>query len=346
MDGLDIAFCEFNLEKGKWAYKINAAKTYYYTEEWKIRLRELPNAAAKEIIRANTEYASLCADFINEFTYENKLSPDLISSHGHTVFHEPAEGFTYQIGDGQVIATNTKTKTICDFRSMDISLGGQGAPLVPIGDELLFAGYEFCLNIGGIANISFRENNKRIAYDICAANQLLNFLSLQLGKPFDKNGYYAQLGKLNTHLFNTLNKDAYFMEKAPKSLSNQYVKNNFIDIVNKSGCSVEDKLYTVSKHIAYQVNESSKRFPKGKILLSGGGAHNSFLTSAIKRECKHEIVIPGSKIIDYKEALIFALMGVLKELGKVNCLASVTGARRDCSGGTEYLGIPPTKQVI
>ncbi len=165
------------------------------------------------------------------------IKPELIASHGHTIFHEPEKGYTLQIGDGQTIADLTGITTINDFRSKDIELGGQGAPLVPIGDALLFNEYDFCLNIGGIANISFDKNGKRLAFDICAANQLLNLLSMQLGAPFDRNGAFAQLGKLNVPLFKKLNNDPYFLTEPPKSLSNQYVQNAFTTLLESIECS-------------------------------------------------------------------------------------------------------------
>ena len=337
LDGLDIAYCEFFLQKGEWDFEIIEAQTFAYNEDWLIKLKDLPQAKAEEIIKADIEFGKLTASFVNKFLEQHKLKPELIASHGHTIFHEPAQGFTCQIGNGQAIASGTKIKTICNFRTKDILLGGQGAPLVPIGDKHLFNEFDFCLNIGGIANISFEENGKMIAYDICGANQILNHLSAQAGKPYDENGNIAILGKMNFELFNLLNSDAYFIQEKPKSLSNQYVRKNFIEIVDGFNCPLEDQLFTVVKHIAFQTNKAIKNLPKGKLLISGGGAHNSFLVNALKRETNHEIIIPDNKTIDFKEALIFAFMGVLRELNQINCLASVTGAKEDCSGGVVFM---------
>jgi len=337
LDGLDIAHCEFCLEDGKWDYKIIEAKTFPYGEEWMIKLRELPNENTKEITKANIEYGKLTASFVNKFIRQYKLKPDLIASHGHTIFHEPAKGFTLQIGDGLTIAKETGIKTICDFRTKDISLGGQGAPLVPIGDKLLFNDYNFCLNIGGIANISFEENGQMTAFDICGANQILNHLSLQAGKPYDENGNIASLGKMNRELFKLLNSDLFLHKQAPKSLSNQYVKKNFINVIDEFNCPLEDKLFTVVKHIAFQTNIVITHLPIGKLLVSGGGTHNSFLITALKRETKHKIIVPHNEVIDFKVALIFAFMGVLRNLNLTNCLASVTGAKSDCSSGVVFL---------
>lgn len=340
LDGLDIAYCEFYYEKNEWKFEIVEAQTFSYNEEWAIKLRELPNISSKEIEKADYDYGELTAHFVNQFLSLKKYKPELIASHGHTILHEPDKGFTLQIGNGQVIANETGIKTINDFRTKDVSLGGQGAPLVPIGDKLLFGDYDFCLNIGGIANISFEENHKRIAFDICGANQILNYLSLQVGKPYDKNGNIAILGKMNTELFELLNSDSYFTQEKPKSLSNQYVAENFIEATNKIICPVEDKLYTTVKHIAYQTNKAIEKHEKGKLLISGGGTHNKFLVTALKRETKHEIIVPDPITINFKEALIFAFMGLLRDRNKINCLASVTGAKSDCSGGQIFLPLP------
>lgn len=337
LDGMDLAFCEFIYNNEKWDYKIIAAETFAYSEEWILKLKELPNSTAKEIIKSDIDFGILTANFANTFLKKNNLKPDLIASHGHTIFHEPQQKFTCQIGNGQTIAYQTGIKTISDFRTKDVLLGGQGAPLVPIGDKLLFSKYNFCLNIGGIANISFEEENNTKAFDICGANQILNHLSLQAGKAYDENGNIALLGKLNPELFNALNSDFYFSKPIPKSLSNQYVKSNFINLTNNFNCSLSDKLYTVVKHIVFQINKVIKNQKKGKLLITGGGAHNSFFVMALKRETKHEIILPNTITIDFKEALIFAFMGVLRNQNINNCMASVTGAKNDCSGGNIYL---------
>lgn len=336
LDGIDLAFCSFDKIDKKWNYKIIHSETVPFSEEWKIILYELPTKSAAELVEYDISFGIFLAEAVNGFLDKHGIEPDLIASHGHTIFHEPAKGFTFQLGHGQTIAQFTGVKTINDFRIKDIQLGGQGAPLVPIGDLLLFSEYELCLNIGGIANISYDVNGSRIAFDVCPANQLLNYLSLQLGKPFDENGRFAQLGKLNRPLFDKLNSDPYFQNKSPKSLSNQYVQSVFTKILDDTDCFVEDKLYTVVKHIAFQVNEAVKDFSSGKILITGGGAHNQFLTNAISMETKNEIVIPDKEIIDFKEALIFAFMGVLRNMGEYNCLASATGATTNSSSGAIY----------
>ena len=333
LDGIDLAMCDFWIENSHWQFKIVQATTYPYPEEWRLKLFSLPSKSHQVIKEADIEFGMYIGNIVNRFLNHYKLKPDLIASHGHTIFHEPEKGYTLQIGDGQSIAKNAGITTINDFRSKDIELGGQGAPLVPIGDELLFKEYDFCLNIGGIANISYNDKNQRIAFDVCPANQLLNYLSMQLGAPYDKNGTFARLGKLNSKLFNLLNTDAYYVKSIPKSLSNQYVQEEFIPKLDTLNASIEDKLYTVAKHIAFQIDRSIRPFKGKKILVTGGGAHNNFLADAISMETNKELLIPVNEIVDFKEALIFAFMGILKSIGKVNCLSSATGALRNSSCG-------------
>jgi len=335
LDGVDLAFCEFYYDT-KWHYKIVVAETISYSEQWLILLSEMPDMAGSKLIEYDIKYGKYLGELVNVFVKKHKLNPDIISSHGHTIFHNPKLGYTFQLGNGQAIATTAEIKTVCDFRIGDIQLGGQGAPLVPIGDSLLFSNYDFCINIGGIANVSFNADNKRVAFDICPANQLLNYLSRQVGKPFDDNGTLAQLGKMNTSLFVKLNNNPYYLQSYPKSMSNQLVTNSFINLLDESDANVEDKLYTVCKHIAFQINEITKKYKGSTVLVTGGGAHNNFLMAAISQELSQEIVIPNSTIIDFKEALIFAFMGILRTEEKDNCIASATGANRDSSTGVIY----------
>ena len=336
LDGVDLALCEFTRNNSIWSFKIIKAITYPYPEEWSIKLLSLYKKKNEEIVLTDLNYGLFLGESVNKFLHDCTIKPELIASHGHTIFHKPENRYTLQIGDGQTIANTTGIITINDFRSKDIELGGQGAPLVPIGDELLFYEYDFCLNIGGIANISYKTDDKRLAFDICPANQLLNHLSLQLGSSFDKNGAFAQLGKLNKELFDLLNSDPYYLKAKPKSLSNQYVIDSFINKIETIESSIEDKLYTVVKHIAFQLNQSISQFPPGKLLVTGGGAHNNFLIKAINFETKHIVVIPEEEIINFKEAIIFAFMGVLRKLDENNCYATATGASQDCSSGLIY----------
>jgi len=336
LDGVDLAHCEFFFDS-KWHFNIIKAETVPYPEEWKLLLQGLPTANAQKLAELDIAYGVFLGSLVNIFMKKHSLSPALISSHGHTIFHSPGKNYTFQLGNGQAIATTTGITTVADFRQKDILLGGQGAPLVPIGDELLFNGFDICLNIGGIANLSYNANGKRRAFDVCPANQLLNHLSLQLGKEFDFNGEMAALGKLNVPLFEKLNKDEFYWQAPPKSLSNQYVRENFIKLVDRFEVPLEDKLYTCVKHIAYQLNQSIKNIGAKNILITGGGARNGFLTTAIQKETLLEVIVPSGEIIDFKEALVFALMGLLRFQNKINCLASATGASKDSVAGVVFL---------
>ena len=335
LDGLDIAFCEFVYDTN-WQYEIIASDTISYPEDWLIALKEMPKQSGQKLVEYDIRYGKYLGEQVNIFMDNYKIKPDIICSHGHTVFHNPALGYSFQLGHGQAIATSTGITTICDYRIGDILLGGQGAPLVPIGDKLLFSEYDYCINIGGIANISFDIGDKRMAMDICPANQILNHLSKQLGKPYDENGNIAILGKINKPLFDSLNNHSFYQLPYPKSMSNQLVTDTFLPIIYNSDARIEDKLYTVCKHIAYQTNRIVKDAPGEALYITGGGAHNNFLTTAIQRETLKKIIIPERDIIDFKEALIFAFMGILRMENSINCLASATGAMRDSSSGVIY----------
>lgn len=337
LDGVDMAFCEFTKENAPgWKFKIKSAETIPYSEEWKEILKNLPELQGEKLIDYHIQYGEYLGEAAKGFITRHQLIPDFISSHGHTIFHQPLRGFTFQLGGGQAMVTSSGFKVICDFRTKDVALGGQGAPLVPIGDELLFSDYNFCLNIGGIANISFKKNGQRLAFDVCAANQLLNHLSQKLGLEFDKDGLNARKGFVNDDLLNRLESDPFFNLDYPKSLSNEYVRAVFIKRIDQFEETPENKLRTATEHIARQVALSVEPLPNGKMLITGGGAHNTFLINRIQHLTEIEVVIPGKIIIDYKEALIFALLGVLRNRDEINCLSSVTGASGDSSTGVVF----------
>jgi len=336
LDGVDLAFCRFFEKEQSWHYRIEIAETIAYTEAWKHFLMESFYVGAAELPARDVKFGNYLGNLINDFLKRSNLKPGLIALHGHTLFHQPEQGFSFQLGSGQAIAVKTGIKTVSDFRNKDILLGGQGAPLVPIGDTLLFADYDFCLNIGGIANISFDENGIRKALDVCPANQLLNHLSKQLGKPYDKGGKMSQKGRLNFTLFDLLNGNSFYELDFPKSLNNETVRTEFIPLVDEFEAPVEDKLHTVVKHIAFQIAQTSKGHLSKRMLATGGGAHNNFLRDSIREVGGFELVIPEEQLIDFKEALIFAFMGMLRHLGHNNCLASATGARQNSSAGNIF----------
>lgn len=349
LDGVDLAYCSFTLDKGNWIYKILNTITIEYSQEWFHRLTTLPQASALEFVALDHAYGKHLGELVAGFVKQHNLKPDFVSSHGHTIFHQPAQQISWQLGHGAYIAAHANLPVVSDFRTLDIALGGQGAPLVPIGDKLLFNDYDFCLNLGGIANISFDRAEKRIAYDISACNLLLNTLANQLSQPYDKNGEIARSGKRNATLLNELNSPAYFSASFPKSLGKEWVDQNSLQALTNSGISVEDKLHTACHHIAFQIAEAIKTLgktaPKPRMLVTGGGAFNIFLIELLQEYLGEtcEIVIPEPEVVSFKEALIFAFLGVLRWRNEVNCLSSVTGAHQDNVGGSVF---QPTPAVI
>jgi len=334
LDGLDLVLVRFT-HQNKWDFEILKFTTIDYDTYWVKKLSLASTLNGFDLIKLSKDYGTYIGNCVNDFLNDVSVPIHFIASHGHTVFHQPDKGITLQIGDGQEIATKTKITTICDFRSKDVALGGQGAPLVPIGDKLLFSDYDCCINIGGFANISFDTNETRIAYDICPANIVLNHLSGIIGHKFDKNGEISQKGNFNQQLFNELNSISYYEKLYPKSLGREWLETHFFPILNKYAIATEDKLNTVSQHIAFQISQSIKNID-GKALITGGGAYNSYLVDLIKQNSKTEISIPENTIIEYKEALIFAFLGLLRINNQSNCLASVTGAYKDSCSGVIY----------
>jgi anhydro-N-acetylmuramic acid kinase len=336
LDGIDLAFCEFNFDGDSWNFKLIKCETVQYNNYWIDKLTGAPVLSNEKLEHLHRTYGLFLGNISNTFLSNHNLSADFIASHGHTVFHAPEKGFTFQLGHGKAIATESKLPVICDFRSKDIALGGQGAPLVPVGDSFLFGEYDYCLNIGGIANISYKNENRRIAYDICPSNQILNHLSRQMGMPFDRSGKLAQSGQVNNKLLAKLNKDEFYQKTYPKSLSNQYVLKHFIEIIDDFDDTIENKLRTAVEHISEQLSLVLDKNGSTTMLVTGGGAHNEFLISKLKQNLSVEVILPEKKIIDFKEALIFAFLGLLRYRNEINCLASVTGAKSDSSCGVIY----------
>lgn len=335
LDGLDLALCEFTFDK-HWFFTIKKSETINYSINWKDKLSTAFHLTGIDLIELDRNYGQFIGEKANAFIQKYNVNPDIIASHGHTVFHQPEKRFTLQIGSGAEIASITGIKTISDFRSLDVALNGQGAPLVPIGDKLLFSDYDYCINIGGFANISFEEKNKRRAYDIGPANILLNYLAQKLHHDFDKNGQLGLQGTVNLDLLNKLNNLSYYQQAYPKSLGREWLEANVIPLINKTNDTTENKLATAYEHIAIQI-ANSLNIKEGKVLLTGGGALNTYLIELIKSKTHCDIVIPSKSIIEYKEALIFAFLGILRLLEKINTLASVTGAKCDSSGGSVFI---------
>jgi anhydro-N-acetylmuramic acid kinase len=336
LDGLDIAYCSFEFLKNQWKFKINNSTTIKFPNSIKEKITTAMNMNGVDLMKTHSLFGNFIGEEIANFLQNNSITNiDCISSHGHTVFHEPQNNLTTQIGNGANISSITKLPVICDFRTADMALGGQGAPLVPIGDKLLFPEYEYCINLGGIANISFDSSGKRVAFDICPVNIVLNMLSLELGKDFDENGTFAQSGNINIDLLSKLNALAFYKESNPKSLGIEWISENILRILNSSTISTIDKLRTFVEHIAIQISNNLNTTNK-TVLLTGGGTFNSYLVKRISAKTNNEIIIPSNQIIDFKEALIFAFLGVLRLRNEVNVLQSVTGAKQDNIGGCIY----------
>lgn len=336
LDGIDLAELQFSVsEKGVWSFEIGISETVAYSTIWKNNLQEAISYSIEKMKGFNKEYTAYLGEIILEFINRNDLKNiDAVCSHGHTIWHQPKEILTLQIGNLPKIASIINQKVICDFRVQDVALGGNGAPLVPIGDRLLFKEYDYCLNLGGFANISFELEGKRIAYDVCPVNIVLNSFAEKLGFPFDEGGKFAEKGNVNKKLFQQLNKLQYYQENSPKSLGLEWVQEKIFPIIEASEISILDKIATFTEHVAFQLANNFEE--SSSVLVTGGGTFNFYLLQRIQFYKKLELIVPSKKIIENKEALIFGLLGVLKLRNEVNCLASVTGAVRDHSSGIVF----------
>jgi len=349
LDGLDIAFVEFQENAGKWNYEIGQADCYPYSEKWLEKLRSATTLKAMEYQLLHVEYGHYVGEQINRFIEQNKLHYQvaLIASHGHTTFHIPSKKMTAQLGDGAAIAAETQLPVISDLRALDLAFGGQGAPIVPIGEKWLFGDFDFFLNLGGIANVSFKSE-PYIAFDICAANRVLNMLVSNEGKEYDDKGEIAGSGELKTDLLQKLNGLDYYNQPYPKSLANDFGTDVVYPMIIEAGCKIKDALRTYVEHIVMQIKGSITKLVNGthqtinrKLLATGGGAFNTFLVNRLSEELSHlqiEVVVPDEKLIQYKEAMIMAFMGVLRWRQEYNILSSVTGASRDTIGGALWIG--------
>lgn len=335
LDGLDICFAQFLLVDKKWHFDIIKAETTEYSATWKSELQHAHLLSEVDLNELSSRYGNFLGDAVLDFKQKNKLSNlDFISSHGHTVLHQPQKKITLQIGNGPEIWQRTNITTICDFRVQDVLLGGQGAPLVPIGDELLFADYAACLNLGGFANVSLRANGARIAFDICPVNIVMNSLTEKLGFAYDEDGKIARSGAVIPQLLEQLNALSYYAQNPPKSLGREWVEENILPLLEKYS-STPDVLRTFCEHAAMQIASILKTTP-GEILVTGGGSFNQFLIDRINLLSNKTISVSDQKLINFKEALIFAFLGVLRFTNQPNCLKSVTGANANHSSGRIY----------
>lgn len=331
LDGVDLVYASFSKEK-KYDYSIISCETIAYSKEWENKLQNAFNENSIYLNALDIEYGEYLSQLINTFIKTNSIKDvDFIASHGHTIFHKPDEGITLQIGNGEIISQATGIKTIYDFRTQDVKLGGQGAPLVPIGDRLLFSDYEYCLNLGGFANISFEEKNERKAFDICPVNIVMNHYAKKMGVSYDDKGKIAASGNVHEGLLNDLDGLVFYKDTSPKSLGYEFVVETVFPMIETYKLSEKDVLRTFIAHIVNQI--AAKITSRGQIFVTGGGAFNTFLIHQMQRRMSNSVIVPENKLINFKEALIFAFLGVLKVEGEVNCLKSVTGADKDHSSG-------------
>lgn len=349
LDGLDIAFVEFQENGGKWTYEMLKADCYAYDEEWIERLKNATSLPALDYQLLHVEYGHYIGKQVNRFIEDYMLNFQvaLIASHGHTSFHIPSKKMTAQLGDGAAIAAETGLPVVTELRALDVALGGQGAPIVPIGEKLLWSEYDYFLNIGGIANISINAV-QYIAFDICPANRVLNMLANDAGKNYDDGGEMAASGLVNSELLEKLNQLDYYKLPFPKSLANDFGTDVVYPMIKNSGCGIPDAMRTYTEHIAVQIknaieaeNNYKLQTTNYKLLATGGGVFNSFLMNRIEKNLKElniEVIAPDEQLVNYKEALIMAFMGVLRWRQENNVLSSVTGAARDSIGGALWTG--------
>jgi anhydro-N-acetylmuramic acid kinase len=337
LDGVDLAHIQFNVKNNKWTFEIIESETIAYNPSWINSLKYAVDYSKEQLEKLNQDYTKLLASIIANFIEKNKISNlDAVCSHGHTILHQPQNGFTLQIGNLPEIASLIHQTVVCDFRVQDVQLGGQGAPLVPIGDRILFPEYDYCMNLGGFSNVSFEQNKQRIAFDISPVNTVLNFYANQLGFDYDDKGTISRTGKIDTNLLQELNALDFYQQKYPKSLGFEFVKETVLPLIESSEITIEDKLYTFTEHVALQIALALPN-KKGSLYITGGGAYNDFLIERIQSYLPEmKIIIPSAKILEFKEALIFALLGVLKLRGEINVLSSVTGANNNHSSGVVY----------
>lgn len=346
LDGLDLCYCHIWRKKDTWEFEIKKTKSISYTSAMQTELKDAIFLKADALLQLHNTYGTWLGDQVKNFSTAENLEVDYIASHGHTTHHRPQNGLTFQIGSGQHLANACGIKTVCDFRTNDVSLNGQGAPLVPIGDQIFFSEHNFCLNLGGISNVSFDVKGKRIAYDIGLANMILNYITRKIDLDYDDHGKLARSGNINTEMMNALNDLKYYALPFPKSIGYEWFVEEVVPIVERTEDKIENLLHTAVHHICEKITQqirlnASKDTSKKtqSLLVTGGGALNHFLLETLQDKLgdKIKLNIPSKIVIEFKEALIFALMGVLRLEQEINVLSSVTGAKRDSSSGVIFL---------
>lgn len=351
LDGIDLASLIFSIKNGKWAFEIHDCETVPYTLAWLNKLKIAVGFSEQELKALNAQYTLYLGTVILDFITKHTITDlDAVCSHGHTILHQPQNGFTLQIGNLSTLSQLISQTVVCDFRVQDVALGGQGAPLVPIGDRILFSEYDYCLNLGGFSNVSFEQDGRRIAFDISPVNTVLNFYSNRLGFDYDDKGKLARCGMLNSSLLKELNNLDYYKKSFPKSLGFEFVQEIVLPLIENYSISEVDKMNTFVEHVAVQTSlalrENSNILHTNtlKLLATGGGTYNDYLLERMQVYLPEiEIIVPDEKLLEYKEALIFGLLGVLKLRNEINVLSSVTGAKRDHSSGIVF-EIPTSRE--
>lgn len=340
MDGVDLALCDIqNTSKGYTASIIKGI-TVPYNESWRVRLSQLRYQNAEVYTKTDVFYGRFLGELSAGFFEHMGEKADLIASHGHTIFHNPKQSLTAQIGDGATLNAYAKVPVVSNFRRADVGLGGQGAPLVGIGDELLFGEYNFCLNLGGFCNISSTHKGKRIAFDIAPCNIVLNRLAREQNLQFDENGALAEKGTCILPMLEALNSIDFYQQRHPKSLGREWINKNFWHIVREyDGSPLEDRMKTLVQHIAFQVGKTMKGLTENplntcSVLITGGGAFNHCLRAYLSTETGCNCVVPDDNLVNYKEALVFALLGAMRIQNVTNTLSAATGASADCIAGS------------
>jgi anhydro-N-acetylmuramic acid kinase len=336
LDGLDIAYCTFEKKDGLWKFKIDKTKTISYPKRWIALLANAKTMSGEHLTEIDVEYGRFLGEQCVAFIADSKIKPDFITSHGHTIFHQPHHGFTLQIGNGNAIHAVTGMPVIYDLRSLDVIRGGQGAPLVPVGDRLLFSEYDVCLNLGGIANLSAEVKKQRLAFDVCFVNMAFNYLAGKTGKSYDKNGNLASRGEVNKALLRSIDKVYEKLRSKRPSLGREIFDASIQPLLDDKNVSVEDALRTVAASSAKEIVHTIRDLKSSaRVLCTGGGAFNSFFMSLLLDIASDDMtfIIPDEEVVKFKEAMVFAFLGVLRVRDEVNCLKSVTGATMDSSAG-------------
>lgn len=339
-DGLDLAYCRFRKQE-IWSFELLESSTIPFPQSLEYQLKHSHLLSAFDLAILDVTFGKWMGEQVRDFCEARRINPQSVCAHGHTVFHQPEKGLSLQIGNGWALHKASGFQVINDFRMLDISLGGQGAPLVPIGDQLLFPQIDCCINLGGFANISMDQDSKRIAYDCCPFNLLLNSQANLLGAPFDRNGTWAREGALNHSLLEALQNLPFYTKNPPKSLGREDLERDFIPLIKQTLISEKDKLNTLVEHYALQIAQvilTRQENSLTSVLITGGGAYNSYFIERLDHHLQgrwnHHHA--DSDLIEFKEAIIFGFLGVLRLRNEINSLASVTGASRDSCGGTVF----------